>query len=261
MKRVGFFREANGIVLELPDDAVPYEEFDFEPYFDESRNDEELQKTWRIFTKVKDVLKNRLPRENASWRFWVKERKKAGGIALTEVYQAKNLSELENCDLNLDASLKKAEADTDKIVGDVVGGMQTQFLEENEKVAVRAKVDRTGTLLDISSRQSIAEDAVVDIFAWIQNAVQQAEEVSGGAGASDPGACAVVAVAVGQLVALEHSAVGAKRRDKEGALRRGAPGSPESACPVEVREMLAPYAPAMTLGRREEYEDEFGLAN
>jgi len=50
---------------DLPAGADPYEEFDFVPYFQEVKSEEELRNTWRVFTKVKDVLDNGRRLENA----------------------------------------------------------------------------------------------------------------------------------------------------------------------------------------------------
>lgn len=76
MRRISSVREVSDIKLELPAGIEPYEEFDFEPYSDEARNEEELRVTWRVFTKVKDVLDNGRRLENISWRLWFKERQK-----------------------------------------------------------------------------------------------------------------------------------------------------------------------------------------
>lgn len=177
MRRVGSIKEAIDVAFELPAGAVPYEEFDFEPYFDESKNEEELRKTWRVFTKVKDVLDNGLRLENASWRLWFKERSKAGGIAPTEAEQDVNLSELEKYDINLDASLRQAGVETDRIVGDMFGGVQNKFQEENAKVVQRAKAERTRALLELAKKHEISEDAVTDILGWVQSTILQSEEV------------------------------------------------------------------------------------
>lgn len=177
MKRVGSIKEAIDVAFELPAGAVPYEEFDFEPYFDESKNEEELRKTWRVFTKVKDVLDNGRRLENASWRLWFKERNRAGGVAPAEAEQTANLSELEKYDLSLDQSLRQAEEETDRIVGDMFGGVGRKFEEETEKVVQRAKAERTRALLELAGKHAISDEAVSDILAWVQGMVLASEEV------------------------------------------------------------------------------------
>lgn len=177
MRRVGSIKEAIDIAFELPAGAVPYEEFDFEPYFDEAQNEEELRKTWRVFTKVKDVLDNGRRLENASWRLWFKERNKMGGIPPDNTDMDSNLSELEKYDLSLDKSLRQAEADTDRIVGDMFGGVGNKFQEENAKVVQRAKAERTRALLELATKHELSDTVVSDILQWVQASVLAAEEV------------------------------------------------------------------------------------
>ncbi|GJD06495.1 D-inositol 3-phosphate glycosyltransferase [Galdieria sulphuraria] len=87
---------------DLPAGADPYEEFDFVPYFQEVKSEEELRNTWRVFTKVKDVLDNGRRLENASWRLWFRERNKAQEAGV----DASQLSELEQYELNIYSVLK-----------------------------------------------------------------------------------------------------------------------------------------------------------
>lgn len=181
MRRVASIKEVIDIALELPAGADPYEEYDFEPYFDENQSEEELRKTWRVFTKVKDVLDNGLRLENASWRLWFRERSKASGRVPTEEdldATLAKMSELEKYDLNLDRSLRQAEADTDKIMGDMLGGIGTKFREEHVKVEERAKAERTRALLSIAERYDMKDDALNEVMAWVHDCVLSAEEVS-----------------------------------------------------------------------------------
>lgn len=177
MRRVGSIKEAIDVAFELPAGAVPYEEFDFAPYFDEAQNEEELRKTWRVFTKVKDVLDNGLRLENASWRLWFKERSKAGGIAPDEAEFDASLSQLEKYDLSLDKSLRQAGAETDRMVDDMFGGVDGKFQEENVRIVQRAKAERTRALLELATKHELQEEAVNDILHWVQASILSAEEV------------------------------------------------------------------------------------
>lgn len=178
MKRVGSIKEAIDVAFELPAGAVPYEEFDFAPYFDESKNEEELRKSWRVFTKVKDVLDNGRRLENASWRLWFKERIRTGtSILPTEQEQEAKLSELEKYDLNFDQSLRQAEEETDRIVGDMFGGVGKKFEEESVKVVERAKAERTRALLEMAKKHGIEDSVVTDILSWVQSTILDSDEV------------------------------------------------------------------------------------
>lgn len=162
--------------MELPAGAVPYEEYDFEPYFEEQQNEEELRKTWRVFTKVKDVLDNGRRLENASWRLWFKERTKSGALPLDAEADA-SLSELEKYDLSLNRNLREAEAETDRIVDDMFGGVSQRFQEETTKVVQRAKAERTRALLELATKHELEEHVIDDILAWVQSTVLSSEEV------------------------------------------------------------------------------------
>ncbi|PXF47723.1 D-inositol 3-phosphate glycosyltransferase [Gracilariopsis chorda] len=174
MKRVGSIKEVVDIALELPAGAVPYEEFDFEPYFEEAQNEEELRKTWRVFTKVKDVLENGRRLENASWRLWHRERNKTG-VAPTDVDALTTASVADKYDLT--QSLQQAEKETDRIVGDMFGGVGQRFQEENEKVVQRARAERTRALLELAKKHDLTDDVVNDVLSWVASSVISAEEV------------------------------------------------------------------------------------
>lgn len=176
MKRVGSIKEAIDVAFELPAGAVPYEEFDFEPYFDESKNEDDLRKTWRVFTKVKDVLDNGRRLENASWRLWFKERNRQGGIAPADD-ESEALSELEKYDLSLDQSLRQAEADTDRIAQDMFGGVGNKFEKERERVVQRAKAERTRALLELASKHGFEDGAISDILGWVRDTILQSDDV------------------------------------------------------------------------------------
>lgn len=56
MNRVSSFlqlAEAAKGNADLPAGADPYEDFDFSPYLSSEQTEEDLRKTWRVFTKVK----------------------------------------------------------------------------------------------------------------------------------------------------------------------------------------------------------------
>jgi len=56
MNRVSSFlqlAEAAKGNADLPAGADPYEDFDFSPYLSAEQTEEDLRKTWRVFTKVK----------------------------------------------------------------------------------------------------------------------------------------------------------------------------------------------------------------
>lgn len=290
MRRVGSIREVVDISLELPAGAVPYEDFDFEPYFEEARHEEELRKTWRVFTKVKDVLDNGRRLENASWRLWFKERRNytqqstltSGAFSSTapapaapaapappppipppaapppgavlsavaipvalpvqpqpqpsastssyssslsssapppastpprlpkaeetqadkkttmytndsssttrtaqdegqqqappvippptrppkQVPSDSSLSSLERYDMTVDANLRRAEEETDRMVGDMFGGVGQRFHAETLRQMERAKAERTRALMTIADRHSLPDAAIDDILAW-----------------------------------------------------------------------------------------------
>lgn len=63
-------------IIDLPAGVTPYEDYDFEPYFQDSHTERQLCATWRVFTKVKDVHDDGRRLENISWRLWFKERRK-----------------------------------------------------------------------------------------------------------------------------------------------------------------------------------------
>lgn len=178
MKRVGSIKEVLNIALELPAGTVPYEEFDFEPYFEEAENEEELRKTWRVFTKVKDVLDNGRRLENASWRLWFKERSKSG-LAPPDP-SAVSLSELEKYDLSLDKSLREAEENTDRIVDDMFAGVDQRFQQENVRIVQRAKAERTRALLELATKHDMDDDAMNDILNWVQATILSSEDLQMG---------------------------------------------------------------------------------
>lgn len=166
MKRVGSIKEILDIALELPAGAVPYEEFDFEPYFEEAENEQELRKTWRVFTKVKDVLDNGLRLENASWRLWFRERSKTG-IPPTDIIPP----------ASLDKQLLEAGRETDRIVGDMFSGVGERFQEENAKSVEIARAERTRSLLELAKKHQIDEAVVDDILSWVQKTIIESDEV------------------------------------------------------------------------------------
>lgn len=249
MKRVGSIKEAIDIALELPAGAAPYEEFDFEPYFEDARKEEELRKTWRVFTKVKDVLDNGRRLENASWRLWFKERRKVEPALLTSVQSSPSmasmaspsaplhasglfhkpppqtpaqlvrssdlinssipipdmpppaapppaqgsaqlqhereaeagLSSLERYDVTLDTNLRRAEEETDRIVGDMFGGVGQRFPKKTLKVVAQAKAERTRALVEVSKKHELTDAAMNDILRWSKSYTVPSDELRLGA--------------------------------------------------------------------------------
>lgn len=187
MRRVNSIKDVLDVAFELPAGADPYETFDFERYSDENESEEELRKTWRVFTKVKDVLDNGRRLENASWRLWFKERHRTTALPNLQLLHgsefdsqvdATNLSEFEKYDLTLDKSLAEAQAQTDRIAGDMFsGGMGNKFKEESVRFEERAKAERTRALLELADRHSMSDDALDDFIKWVHDSLIDASEV------------------------------------------------------------------------------------
>lgn len=182
LSRIGSMKDVLDIAFELPAGADPYEPFDF-AYNAEEESEEELRKTWRVFTKVKDVLDNGRRLENASWRLWYRTR---AGMSqqnsvdhLNELASAppKEMSALEKYDRTLDQSLRQAEAETDRMVGEMFsGGMDSKFAQENMRREGRARAERARALLDLQARHEIPDAALDDLLNWVHDAVAQGSE-------------------------------------------------------------------------------------
>lgn len=283
MRRISSIREVADVKLELPAGVDPYEDFDFEPYGEEARNEEELRATWRVFTKVKDVLDNGRRLENISWRLWFKQRQKGvtapfaflphsshpippsavsvstasnaavstprfssiashhmpapipvpsltlptaaattttpvvtttspffdhssdptsrpipGASApsanpLSETHRdiqydlaqpvvhahsptssmitpaiidESSLSTLQQYGTNLDANLRRAEEETDRIVDDMFGGVGQRFQKESARLIQREKAERTRALLELGVKHSLSDAVLDDILKW-----------------------------------------------------------------------------------------------
>jgi glycosyltransferase involved in cell wall biosynthesis len=181
MKRIMSIKEIADIMIELPAGADPYEEYDFEPYFEERQSEEELRKTWRVFTRVKDVIQDGRRLENASWRLWFRERARSGH-APTEDETDSQISDLERTNLSLDQSLRSAEATTSRMAGEMFsGGMDVKFTKENELLHARAKAERTRSLLALAAQHSIEPAVVDDILRWVHASVLDPVAASGAA--------------------------------------------------------------------------------
>jgi len=158
---------------DLPAGADPYEEFDFVPYFQEVKSEEELRNTWRVFTKVKDVLDNGRRLENASWRLWFRERNKAqeaGG-------DASQLSELEQYELNVSESLKKAEAETERMVGDIFGPESMTMEAETRRLQQRQEAERVRKLLELGEKFAWKKEQIDAVLQWVRDDVLDSEDV------------------------------------------------------------------------------------
>lgn len=286
MRRISSIREVADVKLELPAGVDPYEDFDFEPYGEEARNEEELRATWRVFTKVKDVLDNGRRLENISWRLWFKQRQKgtpppfaflphsshpippsavsvstASNAAVSTprfssiaphhmpapmpvpaltlptaaattttptvtttspfdrssdptfhptsdptsaafvpnvkpssetrhdlhfdlaqhsthghsptssmiapgIIDESSLSTLQQYGSNLDANLRRAEEETDRIVDDMFGGVGQRFQKESARLIQREKAERTRALLELGAKHSLSDAVLDDILKW-----------------------------------------------------------------------------------------------
>jgi glycosyltransferase involved in cell wall biosynthesis len=185
MKRIMSIKEIADIMIELPAGADPYEEYDFEPYFEEHQSEEDLRKTWRVFTRVKDVIEDGRRLENASWRLWFRERARTG-LAPTEDEANGQISELEKTNLSLDRSLRSAEATTSRMAGEMFsGGMDVKFTKENELLFQRAKAERTRSLLALAEQHKINPAVLDDILGWVHESVLDPVAASGAAVAVD----------------------------------------------------------------------------
>lgn len=185
MKRIMSIKEIADIMIELPAGADPYEEFDFEPYFEERKSEEELRKTWRVYTKVKDVLDDGRRLENASWRQWFRERARTG-VSPTLEESAQQMSELELANMSLNASLQNAEQTTSRMAGEMFsGGIEAKFEHEKEMKEQRAKAERTRALISLANKHSIDQSVIDDIIAWVHAAVLDPVAASGAAAAVD----------------------------------------------------------------------------
>ncbi|KAA8495531.1 Capsular polysaccharide biosynthesis glycosyltransferase CapM [Porphyridium purpureum] len=163
--------------LDLPAGVDPYEEFDFQPYFQEVKSEDELRRTWRVFTKVKDVLDNGRRLENASWRMWFKERVRGG--ALPDDIDETQLSEFEKFDMDLDKSLKQAQESTSRMVGDMFGVEDTKKFEtEKKRLDERNMAERTRSLMEIKEKYSMPDEAFNDLLSWIQLDLLSAPEIT-----------------------------------------------------------------------------------
>ncbi|GAB0489537.1 hypothetical protein MMPV_000757 [Pyropia vietnamensis] len=189
---------------DLPAGADPYEDFDFSPYLSAEQTEEDLRKTWRVFTKVKDVLDDGRRLENASWRLWFRERNKAAAAAAaeelggqeasgslkprkpaavpTEAESAAALNNLQLDDLSLDKSLARAENKTSRMVGGIFGGgagASGKEQEESANAEARAKMERTRRLLSLLSKHALGDDPALvdDLLAWVHIDVLSSSEV------------------------------------------------------------------------------------
>eukprot|EP00186_Timspurckia_oligopyrenoides_P002555 CAMPEP_0182446788 /NCGR_PEP_ID=MMETSP1172-20130603/6004_1 /TAXON_ID=708627 /ORGANISM="Timspurckia oligopyrenoides, Strain CCMP3278" /LENGTH=592 /DNA_ID=CAMNT_0024642871 /DNA_START=96 /DNA_END=1874 /DNA_ORIENTATION=+ len=165
--------------MELPAGADPYEDFDFQPYFEEAKSEEELRKTWRVFTKVKDVLENGRRMENASWRLWHRERLRGASDSKAETPEDElMMSEMEKFDMNLDSSLRQAQERTNHMVGEMFGGSQQKFMEEKEKQEALQKAERARSLVEIQEKFGVPDAAVDAFLQWIRSDLLQSPEIS-----------------------------------------------------------------------------------
>lgn len=178
MKRVGSIRDVLDVAFELPAGADPYEQFDFQ-YAAEEQSEEELRKTWRVFTKVKDLLDNGRRMENASWRLWFRERNRSG--ALSTAQSTERLSELDPIRAPADMekferSLRQAEEQADRLRGDMfTGPIGDKFEKDEAHLAERAKIERARDLLDMAHRHGFPDDALDELLAWLHIELRDAD--------------------------------------------------------------------------------------
>ncbi len=183
MQRVGSFRDVLDVAFELPAGADPYEQTDFR-YAVDDQSEEELRKTWSVFTRLKGVVSNGRRLENASWRLWFRERSRSG---LSVTPSADNLipaaqdlstmSEYEKFDTSINQSLAAAEEQTDRLRGDMfAGGVDDKFREDAERRAEVAKVESARELLQIADRHSLPDAALDDLLSWVHLALRSTTE-------------------------------------------------------------------------------------
>lgn len=165
MKRVNSIRDALDVMLELPAGVDPYEQFDFQ-YAAEEQSEDELRKTWRVFTKVKDLLDNGRRMENASWRLWFREQNRLAG----------QTSDAELDIESLNRTLRQAKEQTERVRGDIFAGDLADKLEADDAtLAERTKVERARDLVDIASRHDIPDDAIDALLGWVHLALRDGE--------------------------------------------------------------------------------------
>lgn len=157
----------------LPAGADPYEDFDFQPYFEEVKSEDELRKTWRVFTKVKDVLDNGRRLENASWRLWHRERVRSVQAPGEELM----MSELEKFDVNLDTSLRQAQETTNRMVGDMFGDAEAKFIAEGKKMQEKQMAERVRALVELQQTFGLPDIAVEAFLLWVRSHVLESPEV------------------------------------------------------------------------------------
>eukprot|EP00180_Rhodochaete_pulchella_P002532 Plantae.Rhodophyta-Rhodochaete_pulchella.ctg3883.p1 GENE.Plantae.Rhodophyta-Rhodochaete_pulchella.ctg3883~~Plantae.Rhodophyta-Rhodochaete_pulchella.ctg3883.p1 ORF type:complete len:620 (+),score=137.18 Plantae.Rhodophyta-Rhodochaete_pulchella.ctg3883:90-1862(+) len=148
--------------FDLPAGVDPYEDFDFQPYFEEIRSEDDLRQQWRVFTKVKDVLDNGRRLENASWRLWFKERTKGSS-------SADELSAMEKFDIDMDQTFRTAQQKTERMVGDMFGDdTASKFQQEADRSENAARIERTQKLLELADKHSLPDGVINDVINWVQ---------------------------------------------------------------------------------------------
>lgn len=218
-KPLGLKKVASALLLDpkqdLPAGAAPYEDFDFEPYFHEEQDEEELRKTWRVFTKVKDVLDNGRRLENASWRLWHRERSRSD---LTKMDGAGESSdgELEGIDVEefrrgvmgggggvggKKGGLKRVGSGggfggvgggssgdlmgvgkrghkRKKTVANLFEGVDVEKLkEETERIDERNRVERAERLFRLGKKHGLDQEVLDDLLGWVHHTILDLPEV------------------------------------------------------------------------------------
>ena len=148
---------------ELPAGADPYEDFDFMPYFEELKSEDDLRKTWRVFTKVKDVLDTGRRLENASWRMWFAKRSQGEVLQENEVMH--ELSALEKFDVDLQKDLQKMRQSTEGVMSSVFSSSEQKRFEEQDR-RDRAKViqQHLEHLVAVQEKHGLSEAVMDDVL-------------------------------------------------------------------------------------------------
>ncbi|KAK4533697.1 hypothetical protein CCYA_CCYA18G4579 [Cyanidiococcus yangmingshanensis] len=154
---------------DLPAGVLPYEDFDFAPYLQEVKTEDDLRKTWRVFTKMKDVLETGRRLENFSWRLWFAKRSQ--GETLDEEELVKDLSQLEKYDLDLQRDLQRMRQSTEGVLTTVFTEQEKRRFEEQERrEQLRLLLNHLERLKSIKEAYSVPDAALDEILGLVDDA-------------------------------------------------------------------------------------------
>jgi glycosyltransferase involved in cell wall biosynthesis len=154
---------------DLPAGVLPYEDFDFAPYLQEVKTEEDLRKTWRVFTKMKDVLETGRRLENFSWRLWFAKRSQ--GETLDEEELVKDLTQLEKYDLDLQRDLQRMRQSTEGVLTNIFTDQEKKRFEEQERrEQLRLLLEHLERLKAIKEEHSLPDDALDKILNLVDDA-------------------------------------------------------------------------------------------